>query len=389
MDPKEEIIKEGLKLGLDLVGFSQARILEEVRERLETRAKEGRQTTLECSDPELRVNPERVLPNAKTVITAGIAYYSSEPLPNSQETAQTENLALRGRISRSAWGIDYHRVLGEKLERLAEYIRRVLGGSSVVHVDTGPPVDRALAVEAGLGWSGKNCAFITREFGSWVFLGQIYTDLALAADPPVHRTCGECNLCLEACPTGALREAYIIDPFRCLSYLTQMKGFVPRPYRKLMGTRIYGCDTCQQVCPANRQARSGKSPEFRARWEVAYPSLPELLRLSNREFKEIFAQSAAAWRGRTVLQRNALIALGNLRQREAIQPLLQCLEDQRPVIRGHAAWALAEIGEPSVLPVLQTVLKNEQDDQVREEMNLAIEKLTGVCEERSSGSARR
>ncbi|MCL4442346.1 MAG: tRNA epoxyqueuosine(34) reductase QueG [Firmicutes bacterium] len=364
-DLRARIKQEARNLGIDLIGFSRARTLAEVRSYLERRAAEGRTTGLECLDIELRVDPERILPGARTIITAGISYWQEEP--------QGDGLA-RGSLSRSAWGKDYHRILGNKLERLAGFTRDESGAAVKWFVDTGPPVDRALAVEAGLGWSGKNCALINPEFGSWVFLGQIYTELELEPDSGLAPDCGECDLCLKACPTGALREAHIIDPYRCISYLTQMKGFVPLQYRPLMETKIYGCDTCQAVCPANQAPRPG-APEFAPELETVRPRLQELLHLSNREFKARFGESAAGWRGRTVLQRNALIALGNLKMPGAVADISVCLRDDRAVIRGHAAWALGEIGDRSALRQLEEALRREQDPKAARELAGAISKL--------------
>jgi len=364
---KARIKTKGEELGIDLIGFSQAKPLERMRHYLQRRAQAGRQTTLEHDNIEQRIDPELILPGSKTVITAGLAYGQGEP---------DYDRILRGSISCSAWGRDYHRVLAFKLEQLADFIREASGSARLkCFVDTGPPVDRALAVEAGLGWSGKNCALINPQFGSWVFLGQLYTDLVLEPDLPLEQGCGECDSCLRACPTGALLEAHVLDPFRCLSYLTQMKGFVPLEFRKLMGKRIYGCDTCQAVCPVNKSAAKGKTEDFKFNLGQSRPGLLELLSLTNREFKQIFADSAAAWRGRTVLQRNALIALGNSRQKEAVEPVSDCLKDPRPVIRGHAAWALSELSGFAVLPQMEEALRRETDEMAAKELFNALVKL--------------
>lgn len=362
MQLKEEIIQKAGELGIDLIGFSAAIPLADVQGYLQKRLDEGRQTTLECQNIAQRVDPDRILPGARTIITAGLAYYQAPP----------QTGGLRGAISRSAWGVDYHRVLGGQLIELADFITGKAACEVRTFVDTGPPVDRALAIKAGLGWGGKNCALINEKYGSWVFLGQLYTTLELLPDEPVAAGCGECTICLNACPTGALQQGYNIDPFRCISYLTQMKGFIPRQYRRLMGDRLYGCDTCQLVCPANRQVKETTVPEFRADPEIARPELLSLLKLTNREFKEKFGISAAGWRGRTVLQRNAIIALGNLKSPETVPALIECLEDPRAVIRGHAAWALAAIGDNSALPKLRLALEQERDEQAADEMQEAI-----------------
>jgi epoxyqueuosine reductase len=366
LDLKQQIITQAKNLGLDIIGFAPARTLLHVRGYLDRRVKESRHTTLEWDDLAERVDPELLLQGVKTVITLGVSYYHPEPKPAG---------GLRGTLSRSAWGTDYHLVLGRKLKELAQFIEDMTGARVEPFVDTGPPVDRAWGIEGGVGWSGKNCALIHPHFGSWVFLGNIFTDLVLEPDTPLIGACGECDLCLKACPTQALRQEHIIDPFRCVSYLTQMKGFVPREYRSLMGTKIYGCDTCQVVCPANKQAAQSSAVEFKPDPELAFPLLTDLLSLSNREFKAQFGRSAAGWRGRTVLQRNALISLGNSKSKESKGILCACLKDSRPVIRGHAAWALGEIGEG--IPEMRQALEQEQDPTVKEELVNALNKVAG------------
>ncbi|HWJ02503.1 MAG TPA: tRNA epoxyqueuosine(34) reductase QueG, partial [Verrucomicrobiae bacterium] len=365
---KNLIRQKAYELGFDLIGFSEARELTQVREYLTRRVREARATSLEWQNIRERVEPAAVMSNVRTVITLGMSYNTG---PGAKGAAGQDPA---GKISRSAWGRDYHRVMGERLNQLAEFIAAA-GGAAKAFVDTGPPVDRALAVEGGLGWAGKNCALINPVFGSWVFLGQLYTDLVLETDRPSPHDCGECELCLRACPTGALQEAYIINPHRCISYLTQMKGFVPVQLRQYMGNNIYGCDTCQNVCPANRSARLSPANEFVPTVEVSAPSLLRLLKLSNREFKQIYGESAAAWRGKTVLQRNCLIALGNLKGREYVPEILGYLKDERPVIRGHAAWALGQIGDTAALEDLERALPMEKDPQVQAEIQAAINKL--------------
>ncbi len=366
MDLKQRIIDKALDIGLDIIGVARARTLAQVRAHLAKRTAENRRTGLEWNNIEERVAPELLLEGAQSIISAGIAYYQPEPKAGE---------GPRGRLSRSAWGQDYHLVLGSKLRQLASFIVKETGARVKTFVDTGPPVDRAWAIEAGLGWSGKNCALITPGFGSWVFLGSIYTDLALQPDTPVEHTCGECELCLKACPTGALGEAHVIDPYLCVSYLSQMKGFIPRKYRRLMGTQIYGCDTCQAVCPANRQAVTGTALEFTPNPEAVFPLLSDLLQMNNRQFKQRFGGSAAGWRGRSVLQRNAIIALGNLRSKQCKHILIQCLSDPRPIIRGHAAWALAEMGEGA--REMRCALEREHEPEVKQELALALNKIAG------------
>jgi epoxyqueuosine reductase len=249
-------------------------------------------------------------------------------------------------------------------------------GASVAryYVDTGPLLDRALAQRAGLGWFGKNTMLITRAgYGSYVFLGEVLTDLVLEPDPPMKGSCGQCRICLDECPTGAIVAPFVVDARRCISYLTiELRGWIPRELRPLMGTWVYGCDICQDVCPHNTLVRTGVHAEFAPRRDVAFPDLLELLHIDERTYQERFRHSAIKRAKRQGLRRNAAVALGNLGDSRAVPALVRALDDGDPIVRGHAAWALGRIGGAEAHDALRRLAQRETDPEVLVELNAAM-----------------
>lgn len=371
-----QIKAEGRRLGLDLVGIAAAEPFTAEAAILTVRGALGYRSPLEEADAALRTEPERLLPGARSIIAVGLNYYQPDDLPAEG--------GLRGRLSRYARGrVDYHRLLRGRLEALGEYLQRRVPGARVqMHVDTGPPLDRAVAVRAGLGWYGKHAQLITRGYAAWVFLGELLTDAALSPDRAVAGTCGVCQRCIVACPTGAIVAPGVIDASRCLSAVTQQKGYLPRTLRRAMGTRIFGCDDCLDACPHNVRARPAALSELAVNPEVGgYPELASLLTMTRGQFKRWFAAGAAGWRGKTVLQRNAVVVLGNSGDPRALPLLLTALTDARPVLRGHAAWALAELvrrgaaGVGEVAAPLAAAAGAESDPDVAAELRLALDEL--------------
>lgn len=355
-------------LAIDLLGTATAEPFHDVVETLRLYREKGYESGFEHPVVEERIDPGALVPGAKSIVAIAMAYHTQE-----HETLKRPK-GLRGALSKYAWGLDYHAVLRDKLNLLAGEIERRVGRKIALHssVDTGPLVDRSVAHRAGLGWFGKNCSIITEAYGSWVFLGQLVTDVAIEPSPPSPTSfCGDCDLCMRACPTGALVDPFTTDSSKCLSYITQMKGFVPIEYRSKFGTRIWGCDTCQAVCPANKGVKQGTSESFLPEEELSFPDLLELLSMSNREFRRIFGKTAAAWRGLTVVKRNAIIALGNIRDKRAVPKLIELLQDERPEIRGTAAWSLQRIGGDEARQAVKQALSKEQNPQVRKEMDWA------------------
>jgi epoxyqueuosine reductase len=311
-------------------------------------------------------DPEHVLAGARSVICIAVPYRTEAPAA----------APLTGRVSNYAWSADYHYRVKALLARVAAAVDEAAGAHvTAIACDTKPIAERAFAARAGLGWVGKHTNLISPHAGSFIFLGEIVTTIALPADPPLRKTCGSCTRCIPACPTGALRGDYTIDATRCISDLTQRTDAVPREMRPLVGQWVWGCDLCQMVCPPNARARvtAGEANAPLAP-ETSTPALVRLLQLRSGEFKRTYAKSAMGWRGAAILRRNAAVALGNSLDRAAVPALIRALqEDPHPLVRGHAAWALGRIGSPAALEALVLRLVTEIDAMVIEEVRAALE----------------
>jgi len=293
-------------------------------------------------DPKRRADPRAVLHEARTVISVALAYYRGD-WPEEESAAEA---ALRGRISRYAWGRDYHRRVRSRLRRLARALAEECPGARwLTYADTGPMLDRGWAERAGVGWIGKNTNVIRGGAGSWCFIGEILTDAEIAPSAPARNYCGRCARCIEACPTGAIVGPYELDARRCISYLTiEHKGPIPIELRSAIGSRIFGCDDCQEVCPWNRFAVKTANPDFAERPEQQTPELIRLLSLDEEAFRTRYLGTAILRAGRAGFARNVAVALGNLGDERAIAPL-RCalLSDPDETVRTHAAWALDQI----------------------------------------------
>jgi epoxyqueuosine reductase len=280
-------------------------------------------------------------PWARSVVCVGLQYDTPHPY----STAARKD---RGWISRYAWGDDYHDVMKAMLDRVVDGLR-ALGAEAGpfqarTYVDTGPIVERAYAAAAGLGAWGKNTCLLHPEHGSWFFLGEIVTDLALPADAPRPDMCGSCTACLEACPTGALPAPYVLDATRCISYLTiELKGAIPEVLREGVGRHVFGCDICQDVCPWNRKRRRRGGPAFAPRPEAFEPDLAELAGLDEAGFRERFRRSPVKRAKRRGLLRNVAVALANSGDSSRRPVLERLAADEDPVVREHAAWALRRL----------------------------------------------
>ncbi|WP_221568788.1 tRNA epoxyqueuosine(34) reductase QueG [Alkalihalobacillus sp. TS-13] len=369
---KERVIAYSKSIGIDKIGFTTADPFTELKERLRTQQENGFQSGFEEQDIEKRTHPELLLPKAKSIISIALAYPSKM-----KDAPRSTKEDRRGIFCRASWGKDYHDVLREKMKQLEQYILEQEPEAKVVSmVDTGELSDRAVAERAGIGWSGKNCATITPEFGSYVYLGELITTIAFEPDQPMIDQCGTCNKCVDACPTGALVTGGQLDSNKCIAFLTQTKGFLPERYREKLGNRLYGCDTCQQVCPENKGKDFHHHSEMEPDPEIAKPKLKPLLTMSNREFKEKFGPVSGSWRGKKPIQRNAIIALGNFKDDTALPELVHVLnEDPRPVIRGTAAWALGKIGGSEAEHVLKSAKERENDENVLAEVNRSLDMI--------------
>ncbi len=322
-------------------------------------------------------NPAAVVGDARALVVVGLYYGGhGDGAAADDATAPAAMAGPQGRISRYAWGDDYHAVMAPRLRRLAEYLVRRGARVARYYVDTGPVIDRAAARRAGIGWYGKNTLIITRSgHGSWVFLGEILTDLPLPPDRPDDGDCGRCRLCLDACPTGAIIAPYVVDARRCISYLTiEHRGPIPRELRPAIGDHIFGCDICQVVCPHNAKTAPATHEAFAPRPGVgARPALLPLLNMTEEEFREWFSGSPLKRAKRSGLRRNVAVALGNLGDPAALPELCAALEDESDaLVRGHAAWALGRLGTETARLSLQERLAGERDPWVREEISQAL-----------------
>jgi epoxyqueuosine reductase len=303
---------------------------------------------------EKRIDPQKILPGARSVIALAASYEQSGEwrvtsdgkVPTASCHSSPVTRHLPGLIARYARFNDYHAVLGERLKLLVEFVNQ-LGNAetrSLWYVDTGPLLERDLAQRAGLGFAGKHTNLISRKFGNWIFLSEIITTLELEADAPEKNHCGSCTRCITACPTNAITAPFQLDARRCISYLTiELKGAIPAELRPAIGNRIYGCDDCLAACPWNKFAREGKLMKAHARQELNSPDLIELLQLDDDGFKSRFAGSPILRTKRRGFLRNVCVALGNTGDESTLPALKKSAHDPEPLIAEHARWAISEI----------------------------------------------
>jgi epoxyqueuosine reductase len=288
-----------------------------------------------------RGDPRALWPQVRSVIMLGLNYdQGGDPLAILRRRD-------RGAISTYAQADDYHDVIKPRLKALARWLTAEAGGDVKVFVDTAAVMEKPLAGAAGLGWQGKHTNLVSRQFGSWLFLGAIFTTLDLPPDAPETDHCGSCRACLDVCPTVAFPAPYRLDARRCISYLTiEHKGPIPRELRAPMGNRIYGCDDCLAVCPWNKFARAGREMKLAARGELRVPPLAELARLDDAAFRKLFAKSPVKRTGRDRFVRNVLIAIGNSGDAALAAEALRLLTDPSTLVRGAAVWALSRLLPP-------------------------------------------
>ena len=319
-----------------------------------------------------RADLSHIQPNLRSVVTVG-ANYHTVALPDNLRDDPS-----KGIFASYAWGGEYHDLFASRLHQLAAFIQNLYGETMTyrAYADTGPILERDLAVRSGLGFVGKNTNLINPRLGSWLFLGELLldTDLPATQPSPTQGSCGSCTRCLDACPTGALVAPYVLDARRCVSYLTiELKGVIPRALRPLLGNRIFGCDICQEVCPWNhRFARPTQESAFQPRPDALAPRLTELLALDASDFRHRFQASPVKRAKRRGLLRNAAVALGNWGDPSIVAPLTRALQDDEPLIRGHAAWALGRIACSEAQSALAQASSAETDLWVQQEIGLSL-----------------
>jgi epoxyqueuosine reductase len=306
-----------------------------------------------------RGDPRTLWSEVRAVVMLGFNYGPADD-PLAILKART-----RGAISVYAQGDDYHELIKPRLKSLGRWLVENAGGDIKVFVDTAPVMEKPLAEAAGLGWQGKHTNLVSREHGSWLFLGAIFTTLELPPDRPDDDHCGTCRACLDICPTGAFPAPYRLDARRCISYLTiEHKGPIPRELRPLMGNRIYGCDDCLAVCPWNKFARAGREAKLAARAALRAPPLAELAGLDDAGFRALFTKSAVKRIGRARFLRNVLIAIGNSGDPTLASAAERLLADASPLVRGAAVWALGRLDRPRLALCAEKRCGAESDPHV-------------------------
>ena len=308
---------------------------------------------------EKRVDPDRVLPGARSLVVLAISY--ARPESDSVHASRSVPTTPVGVVARYARHADYHDVLAGPLRTLSDAIN-ALGPAdtrSLWYVDTGPILERDLAQRAGIGFAGKHTNLISRTLGNWFLLAEILTTLELTPDSPEVNRCGTCHRCLDACPTGALPQPFRLDARRCISYLTiENKGPIPEEFRPLLGNRIYGCDDCLAACPWNRFAREGRLMRESVRTDLDQPELIDLLSLDDAGFRSRFTGTPMLRSKRRGLLRNVCVALGNTGNSHAIPALERAALDPEPLIASHAAWALGQIHRRTSNPSIPVSISN-------------------------------
>jgi epoxyqueuosine reductase len=355
--------------GFDIVGIARPDAIPQAPERLARFLADGAHgdMTWMATNADRRGDPRVLWHEVRSVIMLGVNYGPDhDPLAILNERT-------RGAISVYAQGDDYHEPIKARLKALARWLIANAGGDVKVFVDTAPVMEKPLAATAGLGWQGKHTNLVSREFGSWLFLGAIFSTLELAPDTAEDDHCGTCRACLDICPTNAFPAPYRLDARRCISYLTiEHKGAIPRDLRPLIGNRIYGCDDCLAVCPWNKFAVAGRDTKLAAREALRAPALADLARLDDAQFRTLFTKSAVKRIGRDRFVRNVAIAIGNSGDASLAEDAERLLTDSAPLVRGAAVWALSRLA-PERLAVLAKKLRaDESDESVAEEWTAAL-----------------
>ncbi len=353
---------EALALGFDAAGIAPADTAPERASRLAAFLDAGRHGDMDWMENRAaqRAAPQALWPEAKSVVMLGLNYGPDE---NPLDILQRKSA---GAISVYAKNRDYHDIVKPRLKTLARWIVSSYGGDVKVFVDTAPVMEKPLAENAGLGWQGKHTNLVSREKGSWLFLGAVFTTLALAPDAPEADHCGQCRRCLDICPTAAFPAPYQLDARRCISYLTiENKGPIPHEFREKIGNRIYGCDDCLAVCPWNKFASKAREAKLHARDELRAPPLSDLAALDDAAFRALFRGSPVKRAGRDRFVRNVMIAIGNSGDAALAETAKARLADSSPLVRGAAAWALSRLVPHAELEALDR--ERAQDDETVEE----------------------
>ena len=364
-EPRSAIRAHALGLGFDAVGFAGPDLGDAPRDHLAAFLAAGYHGDMGWLEARVaqRSDPRQLWPEVRSVVVLGLNYGPA------QDPLALLDIRDRATLSVYARNRDYHDIVKKRLKALGRWMVDRFGCDIKVFVDTAPVMEKPLAERAGLGWQGKHSNLVSRDFGSWLFLGEIYTSLALAPDAAETDHCGSCQRCLEVCPTDAFPAAYRIDARRCISYLTiEHKGPIDRALRAAMGNRIYGCDDCLAVCPWNKYAQRSDEPGLLPRVELSAPRLADLASLDEAAFRKLFSGSPVKRIGRARFLRNVLIAIGNSGEAALAESASRLLEDPSPLVRGAAVWALWRLSDAEAFEAERVRrLPQESDPAVRAE----------------------
>ena len=368
-DLKAALTLEARALGFDCAGVTDPDAIADVAQHFRAFLDDGAHGDMNwlAASPERRMDPRALWPGVRSVIMLGVNYGPDEnPLDILQHRTS-------GAISVYAQGDDYHDVIKKRLKALARWLAAQSSAEVKVFVDTAAVMEKPLAQAAGLGWQGKHTNLVSREFGSWLFLGAIFTAADLPRDEPEADHCGSCQACLDICPTAAFPAPYRLDARRCISYLTiENKGPIPHEFRKAIGNHIYGCDDCLAACPWNKFAQTGREIKLAARDALRAPSLAELVRLDDAAFRSLFTKSPVKRIGRDRFIRNVLIAIGNADDIALADEARRLLDDESPLVRGAAIWALSQlIAWDEFAALAADAIGAETDESVRMEWQLS------------------
>lgn len=362
---KAAIRAKALAIGFDLVGFAPAEIGKQPREALAEYLRRGHHGDMAwmADTFERRASPQGLWPDTRSVVVLGLNYG-----PKGDALALLER-PERANISVYARNRDYHDTVKKRLKVLARWMVETFPCEVKVFVDTAPVLEKELAARSGIGWRGKHSVVLSREFGNWLVLGEVYTTLELPPDAPEKDHCGSCSACMTACPTDAFDGPYKVDARRCISYLTiEHKGHIDEEFRAPMGNRVYGCDDCLAVCPWNKFAQQSLEADFMPRVELTLPRLTDLAELDDAGFRQVFSTSPVKRVGRDRFLRNVLIALGNCGDPGVLPTVRRRLDDDSPLVRAMAIWALGRLAAPAEFARERAArLPGESDQEVARE----------------------
>ncbi len=376
-DVAREIRDAAVSLGFAKIGFAPVERFDDAAERLDTWLAAGHAGEMQyLASSTDRADPRHLLAEARTSIVAVLVYPKGRPVKDARGR-------LVGNIARYARGQDYHAVFKQKLRELGDECARIVGRPVVGRacVDTAPMLEREAAARAGIGFIAKSTMNIVPGIGTYTLIGELLIDVEIAPGERLEPKCGTCTACLDACPTGAFVDAYTLDARRCISYLTiELRGPIPVELRSKIGERIFGCDVCQDVCPFNASAADKPSAtELSPRPSLESPDLVELLELSSSGYRRVVEGTALRRVSRARLARNAAVALGNSKDPRARPALERALSHASPLVRGHAAWALGELGGEECREALERAAASDESLEVRQEASCALERLSPVA----------